>query len=138
MFGGKKSENNMSSGTTSSNPNASNIVTIGTKIEGTVSSESDIRIDGTLVGDLDCKGKVILGPKGKVEGNINCQNAVIEGSFTGTLKCADLLNVRESAVIQGDIQTEKLVVQSGAVYNVTCKMGTGGIKSIADSKANAS
>lgn len=138
MFGGKKQEGNSSAGSVQANPNASNIINVGTKIEGQISSAGDIRIDGTLVGDLDCKGKVILGPEGNVQGNVNCQNAVIEGRFTGNLVCADQLHVRETAKVEGDIVTDKLVVQSGAVYNVTCKMGVTGIKPISEKQAVAS
>ena len=138
MFKGKKNESN-AAGTPSTSANSgSNLINAGTKIEGEVSSNGDIRIDGIVVGNIDCKGKLILGPEGRVEGNLTCQNAVIEGSFTGNLECLELLHVKETAKINGDIVTDKLVVQSGAVYNVTCKMGVKSVKSIADQKAVAS
>lgn len=130
MFGGKKNESGTSVAPSTSPGSASNIITSGTIIEGKISSAGDIRIDGQLNGDLDCKGKVIIGPQGKIEGNLVCQNAVIEGSFTGDLRCAELLMIKETAVVTGDINTEKLMVQPGAIYNVSCKMGGSGIKSI--------
>jgi len=123
MFGGKKAESpsNQNANTPSSNSN--NILVVGTKIEGKISAGSDMRLDGELIGDLTCSGKLIIGPEGKVVGNIKCQNAVIEGVFEGNLEVAELLNIRETAKIQGDIITDKLIVQSGAIFNVTCKMG---------------
>lgn len=95
----------------------------GTQVEGTIQSDADIRVDGSLKGDLTSKAKVIIGPTGFVEGQIHCQNAVIEGRFEGTLHVKELLNVREKADVSGEVHTHKLIVQSGAVFNVNCTMG---------------
>ena len=69
---------------------------------------------------LFCKAKVIIGPSGFVQGEIRCENAVIEGKFDGHLYVSGLLNIREKANIKGDVQTDKLIVQSGAIFNVSC------------------
>lgn len=127
MFGSKKKENtpasNKKSATPTSTSNALNSLVKGTKIEGTVSSENDIRIDGTIVGTLTCKAKVIIGPTGVIEGDVKCENAVIEGQLKGTLVVAQLLTVKESAQVHGDVVTNKLTVQPGATFNVSCRMG---------------
>lgn len=99
-----------------------NALVKGTSIEGTVKCESDIRIDGTITGDLICKAKVIVGPTGYIEGEITCQNAVVEGKIKGVLNVSEVLNIRETAEIDGTISTGKLIVQSGAKFNVACKM----------------
>jgi cytoskeletal protein CcmA (bactofilin family) len=99
-----------------------NALVKGTSVEGTVKCESDIRIDGTITGDLICKAKVIVGPTGYIEGEITCQNAVVEGKIKGVLNVSDVLNIRETAEIDGTISTGKLIVQSGAKFNVACKM----------------
>jgi len=123
MFGNKKNEMSQGINGTSIGANSNNSIVTGTKIEGKITANSDIRIDGELVGDLDCKGRLVVGPEGSVKGNVTCQNAVIEGRFDGNLKVQELLNVRETANITGDIFTDKLIVQSGAIYNVNCQMG---------------
>lgn len=130
MFKNKTKETNggSSSALPSGGSGSTNSIVKGTSIDGTVVASSDIRIDGSLKGVLNCKGRVIIGPEGSVEGEITCENAVIEGSFSGKIKVQDLLNVRENAQIQGDVQTDKLLVQPGAVYNVTCAMGGQTIK----------
>ncbi|WP_282780776.1 bactofilin family protein [Phaeodactylibacter xiamenensis] len=127
MFGGnnKKENTNTKSNSASTVSSGLNSLVKGTVVEGTVKSESDIRIDGTIKGKLVCDAKVIIGPTGYVEGEIRCQNAVVEGKFEGTLEVSELLNVRESAVVSGEVSTEKLIVQSGATFNVTCSMGAG-------------
>jgi len=101
-----------------------NTLVKGTLVEGTVKSESDIRIDGVIKGTLNCNAKVIIGPSGFIEGKVKCANAVIEGKFEGSLQVTELLNVRENAKISGDVITNKLIVQSGATFNVDCKMGS--------------
>ena len=103
--------------------NALNSLVQGTEIEGKLTAQSDIRVDGVIKGSLNCKAKVIIGPTGIIDGDIVCENAIIEGKFLGTLNVKELLNVRSSAVIEGEITTQKLIVESGAVFNVTCRMG---------------
>ncbi len=102
-------------------------------------AENDIRIDGTLKGNLQCKAKVIIGATGFIEGEVKCANAVIEGKFKGVLFVSELLMVKENAEVTGDIRTNKLTVQPGAVFNVVCKMDTeitpnGAVKSEKDVK----
>lgn len=104
--------------------NSLNALVKDTVIEGTVTSESDIRVDGTIKGKLICNAKVIIGPTGFVDGEIQCKNAVLEGKFQGRLEVSELLNIRESANVSGDVHTNKLIVQSGAAFNVNCTMGT--------------
>lgn len=100
-----------------------NSIVKGSVIEGKISSDSDIRVDGVINGTLNCAAKVIIGPTGKINGDVNCQNAVFEGQFEGVLKVEEMLIVKEKAIITGDITTNKLVVQAGAIFNVSCTMG---------------
>ena len=123
MFNSKKKKETSQSLAPSGHTHSLNTLVKGTVVEGTVKSESDIRVDGTIKGALSCKAKVIIGPTGAVDGDIKCENAVIEGRFDGNLQVADLLNVRETAQVSGDVKTNKLIVQSGAIFNVSCKMG---------------
>ncbi|MFK7806662.1 MAG: polymer-forming cytoskeletal protein [Saprospiraceae bacterium] len=126
MFGSKKKETNTSNSTrTVSSPGSHSLNTLvhGTVVEGAIKAESDIRVDGVIKGSLNCSAKVIIGPTGHVDGEIRCKNAVIEGKFDGNLHVSELLNIRESAVINGDVKTNQLIVQSGAIFNVTCAMG---------------
>lgn len=128
MFGNsKKKVEQTSTSVKKTNGGASNgfnNLVKGTKIEGNVTSESDIRIDGVIVGVLKCSAKVIIGPSGLVEGEVICQNAMIEGRFDGKLVVSELLTVKETAQITGEVKTNKLVVQSGAKFNVSCTMGS--------------
>jgi cytoskeletal protein CcmA (bactofilin family) len=123
MFSNKKAETNQPAQGQAPSPNSSNSIVGGTVIEGNVKANSDMRLDGELIGNISCTGKLIIGPEGRIIGDITCQNAVIEGVFEGKMVCSELLNVRENAKIKGHITTDKLIVQSGATFNVTCVMG---------------
>lgn len=125
MFGGKEKNGSATkSSSSSSSLGALNTLVEGTVVEGQVTAKSDIRVDGMIRGSLTCEGKVIIGATGFVEGQIKCDSAVIQGRFEGTLDVNDLLNVRQTAKINGEISTGKLIVESGAIFNVTCKMGS--------------
>ncbi len=126
MFGNnsKKETGTMSASSSDSSISGGiNSLGNGTKLVGDITAQNDIRIDGELEGNLNCSGKVILGPKGIIKGHVDCQSAVIEGTISGSLKVKDLLQVKEAARISGEITTEKLMVQPGAVFNVKCEMG---------------
>ena len=106
MFG--STNNDPAKNQVSLTQSALNSLVSGTSVEGTISADNDIRIDGYLKGILNCKGKVIIGPKGNIDGEIKAQNAVIEGQFRGSLFIEDLLHIKETAQVEGEINTDKL------------------------------
>ena len=123
MWSNKEVKNTKTTSSSATSSSGINSLVQGTSIEGTIKADSDIRIDGKLTGNLHCKGKVIVGPTGEIDGDIQCINAVIEGNFSGLLVVSELLHIKESAKVQGDVHTQKLIVQSGSIFNVSCKMG---------------
>jgi len=121
MFGSKKSKQSDASNSVNGKNLALNTLVKGTEVEGNIKTESDIRIDGTLIGNLSCAAKVIIGPSGTVDGDITCQSAVIEGSFKGVLDVEGNLTLKETAVINGKAAYDKLVVHQGAVINANIR-----------------
>lgn len=103
--------------------NSSNAIGKGTYLEGNVETFGNIRIEGKITGNVKSKSKVVLGHQAHVQGNIVAQNADIEGDVKGRLEISELLVLKATAVINGDIITGKMVVEPGAVFNGTCKMG---------------
>ncbi|WP_020535129.1 bactofilin family protein [Lewinella cohaerens] len=135
---GKKEMSSKSSPSPSpSGGHSLNSIVEGTKIEGTVNANSDIRVDGAIKGKLFCDAKVIIGPTGKVDGEIRCANAVVEGRFDGTMTVKELLNIRETAAVDGDITCGKLIVQPGGTIDGNLTMASGGKNSIAGSAKKA-
>ncbi|WP_338409357.1 polymer-forming cytoskeletal protein [uncultured Flavobacterium sp.] len=99
-----------------------NRISEGTQLTGDIVSNADFRIDGTLLGSCVLKGKLVIGPKGYVEGTIKCQNIDIEGRFSGKLEAIDLLNLKSTSNVIGDVIIGKLGVEPGATFNATCVM----------------
>ncbi len=139
MFGNNKKTNNDNTAlSTTGASSAINTIVTGTKVEGTINAKNDLRVDGIIEGTLHCTGKLIIGTDGKVDGDAHCQNAVIEGKFNGNLTVAEILDVRESASVVGEIKTGKLLVQNGATFNGNCDMGQSKkIKSIPNKRSEA-
>lgn len=104
-------------------PNSSTMIAAGTTISGDLESNGDIRIDGTLKGNLKGRAKIIIGTDGIVEGNIEGQQADIMGHVTGNVKVQELLYLHGNTEVHGDIYAGKLQVEPTAVFNGKCHMG---------------
>ncbi len=103
--------------------NSSNVIGKGTVLEGNIETSGNIRIEGRIMGNIKSKSKIALGHSSLVDGNVTAQNADVEGTVKGKVEIADLLVLKATATVHGDISTGKLVVEPGAVFNGTCKMG---------------
>lgn len=122
MFGSKDKENK-SVETNALLSHSHNSLVKGTIVEGKVTSQNDIRIDGTIKGALECNAKLVVGPVGVIEGEISCKNAVIMGRIEGNISVKEMLKLEKTASVTGEIVTSKFIVAAGAVFNGTCKMG---------------
>ncbi|HET9057636.1 MAG TPA: polymer-forming cytoskeletal protein [Chitinophagaceae bacterium] len=103
------------------------IIASGTIITGNIVCEGDIRIDGTLKGNINSSNKVVLGPEGKIEGDIEAKQAEIFGTVCGKLIISDLLSLKEKAQVEGDIYTGKLNVEPTISFNGSCYMGVSSV-----------
>ena len=99
-----------------------NRIVEGTIIKGNILSHADFRLDGSLVGNFQSNGKIVIGPAGSVKGDIICKNADIEGKFEGRIQVAELLNVKSKAKILGEVSTGRLSVEPGAEFSASCVM----------------
>jgi cytoskeletal protein CcmA (bactofilin family) len=99
-----------------------NLISNGTDITGDIKSNGDIRIDGSLIGNLNTKGKVVIGLTGKVKGEIICKNSEVSGFIEGKISVKELLNLKATSKILGDITTSKLSIEPGAKFSGNCKM----------------
>jgi|MDSW01.1.fsa_nt_gb cytoskeletal protein CcmA (bactofilin family) len=115
--------NNMAKTQDINAPERLNRIVDGTVIEGTFNSQSNIRVDGTVTGTINTKGRLVVGPKGRIEGDVICNNAEVEGVIEGKIKVNELLALRATAKILGDIHTGKLAIEPGATFTGTCSMG---------------
>ncbi len=102
--------------------NSINIITAGTLIKGDISASGDFRLDGTLEGNIQLNGKLVVGDSGIVNGNVLCVNANIIGTVNGNLSAKELLSLNATARVKGDILINKLSIEPGAVFTGKCRM----------------
>ncbi|HAP70544.1 MAG TPA: hypothetical protein DCR04_12620 [Flavobacteriales bacterium] len=100
-----------------------NHINSDTVIEGSIKAKGNLRIDGKLTGTLECQGRVVIGATGSVDGEIRCENAEIEGSIKANVIVSELLSLKATAKVQGDIVTKKLAIEPGASFSGSCSMG---------------
>jgi cytoskeletal protein CcmA (bactofilin family) len=105
-----------------------NIIGAGTTVEGTISCDGDIRIEGHVKGTVNSKAKIVIGSTGSVEGDLYCDNADISGKIFGSVEAKELVFLKSAAYLEGDITTTKFVVETGAKFNGNCRMGVKEIK----------
>ena len=101
---------------------AINIITDGTHVKGDITATGDFRLDGTLEGNIQLNGKLVIGDSGVVNGNVLCQNANVIGTVNGNLSVKELLSLHASARVRGDILINKLSIEPGATFSGKCRM----------------
>ncbi len=112
-----------------------NSIMEGTVLEGEVRTDSNIRIDGKVKGSINAKGRLIVGQTGVIEGDVVCQSSEIEGTLFGKILCQDILSLKATAKVQGDITSKKLAIEPGAVFTGNCAMGNTIVKEMPSTKA---
>lgn len=104
------------------NVNEVSRISTGTVIKGEINSPNDIRIDGVFEGKIFSKGRVVVGEKAEIKGDIICENVDFWGKMTGSLFVRDTLTLKDTCSVNGDLHVQRLVVELGAHFDGTCKM----------------
>ena len=99
-----------------------NVLAAGTVVTGTIVTDSDFCLDGRIEGDINCKGKIVIGHKGSISGNIISDNAEILGGVEGTIRIKEKLIFKSSANIKGDVYSQTIEIEPGANFNGSCTM----------------
>ncbi len=133
MFNGKPKSDGL--GEMASSGTSTSLIGAGTSMKGDITSNGDLRIDGTLVGNIHCSAKVVIGANGVVQGDINGQQADIMGKVNGTITVKDLLQLKGGSNLSGNIKAAKLQIEPTANFNGECHMiGAAGASTAVTSK----
>ncbi len=111
-----------------------NLISSGTEIIGDMTATGDVRIDGTLEGNLHTKGKIVIGETGKTKGEVKCKNADISGKIEGKIIVSELISLKPTSMISGEIATNKLAIEPGARFTGNCNMTDAEPKPAGESK----
>jgi len=106
-------------------PSGASIIAAGTTLKGDINSSGDIRIDGTLQGNIQSTAKVVIGANGVVDGDITGQQADIMGKINGTIRVKELLQLKGGSTVTGNIHAAKLQIETNANFNGQCHMTSG-------------
>ena len=109
--------------TEKTNGNGATLISAGTEVKGDVVSNSDLRIDGTIIGNVTSSSKIIIGATGIVQGDVSGNQADVVGKVTGNIKTKDLLQLRGDCTVKGNVYAGKLQVEPTATFNGQCHMG---------------
>ena len=116
-----KNKTEMSNST--NNGNGATLIGAGTTLKGDIKSNNDLRIDGTVIGNINCNAKIIIGTSGVVEGDITGNQADIVGKVSGNIRAKELLQLRGESAVTGNIYAGKLQIEPTATFNGQCHMG---------------
>jgi len=103
--------------------NTINAIAYGSQLKGDLVTAGDVRIDGHLQGTVKTGGRLVVGEKGVIDGSANCKNAVIAGEIKATITTTELLTLKSTAKLSGEIITSQLAIEPGAVFSGKCNMG---------------
>jgi cytoskeletal protein CcmA (bactofilin family) len=113
MFGGKKPQAAMA---TVGNTKPETVIGSNTSFVGTVKSDGNMRIDGTVEGDIEVLGNLIIGETGRVIASIKAQNCHISGAVRGEITVVDQLEISPTGKVWGDITTSALHIEPGGLF----------------------
>ena len=113
----------MKTKTTNGESNGYTIISSGVNVEGTLSSDGSIRLDGIIRGDVNCEGNVTIGEHGEVYGKVNGLSITIGGKVEGSVNAKEKLMLESRADLKGDVFTKILIVEAGARFDGKSNMG---------------
>ena len=86
-------------------------------VKGQLSGSEDLYLDGEVEGSIELKQhSVTIGPNGRVKARVSAKSVVIEGKVDGNLSGSERVEIRGSAVVNGDIVTKRIVIAEGASF----------------------
>ena len=103
-----------------------NRISEGTTIVGSISATGDLRVDGRVEGTIKATGKVVIGNTGYIKGDITASTLDMMGYVEGHVIVSDTVVMKSSAAVDGNVVTDKLLVESGARLIGSCLIGRKG------------
>lgn len=116
MFGKEKEEKKKSGG------EVTGFIGKGMSLEGSLSFEDTVRIDGSFKGEINATGTLVVGDGGHIEGDIKTGSAIITGTIKGNLTATTKVELRRPAKFTGEIKTPTLIIDEGVVFDGSCVM----------------
>jgi cytoskeletal protein CcmA (bactofilin family) len=97
----------------------------GVEFRGELSFESGLRVDGVVKGRLVSQGTLLVGPRGRVEAEIEVRRVSINGEFRGVIRASERIEIHREGRVYGDVYTPCLIIEAGALFEGKCNMSEG-------------
>jgi len=94
----------------------------GVEVVGDISFTHGLRVDGTIKGKIRSEATLVIGPKGKVEGEVSIRRVSVTGEFRGTIHASDRIEIHREGKVCGDLFTPCLIIEAGAFFEGKCNM----------------
>ncbi|MDD5626767.1 MAG: polymer-forming cytoskeletal protein [Patescibacteria group bacterium] len=101
---------------------AETIVGPSVKVEGELSSEGNVRIDGQVAGNVQTSQNLAVGEQAVISANVKALNAVIAGKIKGNITVEEALEITETGQVEGDITAKIISISPGAIFQGQCQM----------------
>jgi cytoskeletal protein CcmA (bactofilin family) len=98
----------------------------GSEFEGKLTFEGQVRIDGKFKGQIITKDALVIGDGARVNGEIQAGTVVINGTVEGNVRATQLVELKSTGRIKGDVETPALTMERGAIFDGNSKMDTKG------------
>lgn len=101
-----------------------NILSSDVEIKGKLRFENDLIIDGRIEGEVNSEGDLTIGENAQIVGNINTRSVVVFGKVEGNITVTDRCELKQNAVLHGDVVAGKLAIEEGATFMGSSTVGT--------------
>lgn len=99
-------------------------------IKGELSGSEDLYLDGEVEGSVELRShSLTVGPNGRIKANVNAKEVVIHGKVDGNVRGSDRVELKKSAVLNGDVVTQRIVIEDGAFFKGSIDIQKGEAKS---------
>ena len=98
-------------------------------IKGELSGSEDLYVDGQVEGNIELSGnRLIIGPHGQVRANVNAKGVIVQGKLDGNIRASERTELAKSAVVTGDIATQRVAIEEGAYFKGKVDIQRDGVK----------
>jgi len=98
------------------------VIGAGVRVKGNLTSEHDMIIDGSLVGNIKTKGAITIGVNGIIKGNLVARDASVSGMLEGDIKATNNVSIMETGRVRGNVSCSDLAITTGAIFMGTSVM----------------
>ncbi len=120
------------------NPNTTDtLIGEGSVFEGRIKSEASLRVEGQIIGDIECLGDVSIGEHGVAKSNILARNITIAGTVNGNVNTKGTLSITETGRLNGNISAGSFIIAEGGVFLGNSKMDSRTSGGHAEAEKNA-